>query len=166
MPVDLERFDCALSPPPSKAKPKGSRELIGTLRDAMRPFADGTVIAFLEAGEVVKGPIEEGEQLFPGTVYRFLGRWEEHWKHGPQFIFATFVKDEPHSRSGIIAYLTETADGVGVATAEKLWQAYQSNAVTMLRENPGAVVAAGIMNAENAKMASACLDKFFHLEGV
>jgi hypothetical protein len=117
------------------------------------PDTDGAVIAKLADETTVKGPCREGD-LEPGTDYRFLGRWEEHHKHGKQFLFSTFCVSEPASRRGIIRYLVKMAPNIGEIRADMLWQKFGSSAVKVLREQPAAVVAAGLLSADQAKEAS------------
>lgn len=142
-----------------------TKELVGTVDEIRWVAADGScVIAKLRTGETVKGPSED-EELAEGVTYRFLGRWESHHKHGDQFAFQTFVKDAPHNRPGVIKYLIDEVAGVGRAKAERLWEAFGSEAVAVLRTDPARVAASGILTADQAGeaarglTASAALEK-------
>jgi exodeoxyribonuclease V alpha subunit len=98
-----------------------------------------------------------------GQVYRFLGRWEEG-QRGPQFKAATFTRDEPASRAGVLKYLADNCTGVGTRLAERLWSAYGPAAVKTLRESPETVAADGYMSEAAAAEAAADLRQFAHLE--
>jgi exodeoxyribonuclease V alpha subunit len=97
----------------------------------------GFLIAFLEDNTQILGTCEDGE-LSPGISYRFYGKWDEHPEHGKRFKFTQFIVVEPHSRHGIIAYLTKYAHGVGSATAAKLYDTFGGEAVKVLRLQPEA----------------------------
>ena len=86
--------------------------------------------------QTVKGDVAEGA-LSRDMPYRFFGRWSNHWKHGRQFVFSTFVADEPATQEAIVAYLRR-CPGIGPATAYCLWEEFGNDAVRTLRESPGA----------------------------
>jgi exodeoxyribonuclease V alpha subunit len=139
---------------------RSGRELIGVVDAVLWTALDGTaVIARLHGGRVVKGPLaaEDNESLECGVSYRFLGRWEDHPRHGAQFTFSTYLPDAPHSRPGVIKYLQDEAPNIGRARAEKLWQEFGTEAVAVLRAEPARVVAAAILSACQAAEASAAL---------
>lgn len=98
-----------------------------------------------------------------GQKYRFLGRWEEG-KRGPQFKASTFVRDEPHSRTGLTKYLSDVCEGVGQKLASRLWDLYGSDAVRMLREDPERVAADKVMSLDSARDAARDLARFAGLE--
>jgi len=110
-----------------------------------------------DPGVVVKASCQPDE-LIQGLSYRFYGRWDNHPNHGRQFIAKTFVRVQPHGRGGVIRYLMVTCagHGVGRATAEKLWDKFQGDAVRILREQPDvAAVAVGKPHFTDAKAAAA-----------
>jgi exodeoxyribonuclease V alpha subunit len=82
----------------------------------------------------VKGDAPEGE-LQRGMKYRFYGRWVNHHTYGKQFLFNSYVAEEPAGKDGVVAYLLQ-CDGIGHATAEALWRKYEDKAVETLRESP------------------------------
>jgi exodeoxyribonuclease V alpha subunit len=116
------------------------------------------VIAELKAGLAVKGPCAPGE-LEPNVAYRFLGKWEDHHRHGLQFVFETFVPETPASREGIVKWLRDNASHVGAVTAEKMWMKYGPEAVDVLRLDPARVAADGLLPIEYAQRASADLQR-------
>lgn len=103
------------------------------------------------------------DSFIRGQRYRFLGRWEEG-SFGPQFRAGTFVHDNPHSKPGILKYLSDVCSGVGAKIAEKLWQEFGPDAVKVLREEPDRVIQAGVMGAESAREAARELARFVGLE--
>ena len=93
-----------------------------------------------------------------GLSYRFYGHWVEHERYGKQFTAKTFVRCQPHGKAGVIRYLTTTCagHGVGHATAAKLWEKFQGDAVRILREEPEvAAAAAGMSHFTDTKAAAA-----------
>lgn len=97
-------------------------------------------IGFLEDGTTVCGAAEGGE-LTPGITYEFYGKWTEHSEFGKQFKFTMFTVKAPHSRTGIVAYLERYATGIGPAIASRLFDAFGTDAVKVLRTQPEAVLA-------------------------
>jgi ATP-dependent exoDNAse (exonuclease V) alpha subunit len=132
-------------------------ELTGVFSHLTNRFASGMVIGRLEGGVPVKGMLEEDEELQEGQTYRFMGRWDDHPRYGRQFWFDSHVLDVPHSRHGVIRYLTEYAEGVGKARATRLFDRYGTDAVAVLADTPDRVVADGILSAEVAAEASQTL---------
>lgn len=123
------------------------------------------LIAWLEDGTVVLGAAEDGE-LIPGLAYQFYGRWEEHAEYGRQFHFRQFVRQEPHSRQGVVAYLTRYAPGVGPAVAARLWDAFGSQAVKVLRTQPETAAEAvrPFLRSDRAQAAAEALNKMADVE--
>lgn len=144
---------------------------------------DQTVIAECEL------PPENGEDEFwgiPITVkvydcpegeldyqlsYRFYGNWSEfankyNGEKQRQFHAKTFVHTTPHGRAGTIAYLKK-CPGVGEATARKLWEKLQGDAVRILRTSPAVAVAAVSLSSfteTKAEAAAAYLKQHDGLE--
>lgn len=149
------------------------------LRESFRfQNADGdTVIAraFVN-GEVsteitIKGQADLDE-LSEGQTYRFYGRWTTYknkrtGQPEQQFAFQSFVKQAPHGREGVIAYLRSAGEGLGFGSvrAAKLWELYGSDAVQALRERPAEVAerltATGLRLTEEAatKIAAALAEE-------
>ena len=123
-----------------------------------------------DKGVIVKAECPEGE-LVVGLSYRFYGRWVEHERYGRQFQAKTYVRVQPHGKAGVIRYLTSTCagHGVGHATAAKLWEKFQGDAVRILREEPEVAAAAVGMSHftdEKAAAASVVLKEESALEAV
>ncbi len=120
-------------------------------------------IGMLADKTCVLGPAEEGE-LIPGLVYQFFGYWEENAKHGKQFKFSQFVRREPHSRHGLVRYLEKYAPGIGLRRAGRLYDAFGSEAVKVLRTQPEAAAKACGLSVDEAHKAAAALQKLVALE--
>jgi len=126
-------------PAPFVPKDSTRREHIGRVEkvvygDPSRPF----VILALTDGSSVLGPAV-ADQFDRHSLFRFLGRWRDDAKRGPQFHFSTHVMHQPAGRAGVVKYLTDHCDGIGLKTAAKLYDALGSDAVRTLRESPDLV---------------------------
>jgi exodeoxyribonuclease V alpha subunit len=121
------------------------------------------VIAELRTGLAVKGQCAPGE-LQADVSYRFLGRWEDHHRHGLQFVFQTFVPETPASRAGVEKWLRDNARHVGEITAGRLWMKYGPEAVDVLRLDPARVASDGLLPLEHALAAAADLQRVADLQ--
>jgi len=129
------------------------REITGTFIGERHVFvsADGatrTIIGEVETAPSgrhpsvlrIKGDVAEGA-LQSGLTYRFYGYTSNHWKHGPQFAFDSYVVETPAGEQATRVYL-EQCDGIGPQKSAKLWTLYGDDAVRMIREQPDDVSAA------------------------
>jgi exodeoxyribonuclease V alpha subunit len=119
------------------------------------------IIALTDGKTVVVNELSSA--FAKGPKYRFLGKWAEG-KHGPQFRADTWVVDSPHSKLGVLKYLSDVCSGVGMKTANRLFDEYQERAVEVLRTDPAAVAAAGLLSEEDAARASEELQSSARLE--
>lgn len=110
-------------------------ELTATvLREAHRfenPTNTTVVLTATMDGKTIslKGPHDElGPDVF-GT-YRFQGQWSEY-KGKKQFAYKTCVPVTPKGEEAVVAYL-KRAPGVGLGTAQKLWDAHGEDAIRHL----------------------------------
>lgn len=112
----------------------------------------------------LKGDDNEAE-LVVGLSYRFYGKWDNHHKHGWQFVFRQFVKIEPHSRVGVARYLARYAPGIGSTLANRLFDAFGTDACKVLRNDPASAVAAVKgLKFEVAQAAGRALAEIVELE--
>lgn len=126
-------------------------EIVGTLKKvAWHDPKSEYVILKIDRGKVDDGHESQvaakGEyaidQLDVGLDYRFYGKWGKpnnyKGKIEGQFYFHSLIIREPHTRAGIVTYLTKAGkgNGLGRATASKLYQAYRDDAVRIMREEP------------------------------
>ncbi len=105
---------------------------------------------------------DQDDTIEPNLSYRFFGHWETYTNKRSlaqerQFVCRTFVKARPHGRAGVIKYLTG-APGIGRILATRLWEAFEGDAVKILRREPEHVakLVRGL-SAETAAEASAYL---------
>lgn len=111
----------------------------------------------------IKGEAADDE-LEEFCEYRLFGRWESHAKYGDSFAFKTFVRSTPHGRSGVMRYL-QTANGIGAAISEKLWEKFKGDAIRILRENPDvASSAVPQLRLDVAQAAAIQLQELAHME--
>lgn len=147
------------------------REIVGTFLGEKIAFENGDVrtivgvIAPADGGAdvTIKGEAAAGE-FKPGIEYRLYGHSVNHWKHGEQFAFASYVVQEPATAEGVVAYLQQ-CDGIGPATAWAMWGVFGPQAVETLRNDP-AEVAKTIprFSLEKARNASDFLSAFASVE--
>lgn len=117
------------------------------------------------------------DELQPEQTYRFYGRWTNYTNKRTQqtekqFAFQSFVRQQPHSLTGIVTYLKHAGEGLGFSTvrAKRCYDLYGSDAVKMLREQPEQVAAALTaaklpLSVENARKIAARLEEDAALEG-
>ena len=90
----------------------------------------------------IKGDADPDE-LEPRSRYRFYGRFTTYKNkyrgtEERQFHFQTFVAARAHDRDGVVQYLISAGkgNGLGKATAEAVWQEFNGDSVSTIRENP------------------------------
>ncbi len=119
------------------------------------------------------------DELLRDQTYRFYGRWTTYKNRRnntdeKQFAFTSFVRQQPHSRQGVIQYLRQAGEGnnFSLGKATKCWELFGSDAVKTLREQPEHVAerltASGRyfkLTVEDAKKIAAVLDSESALEG-
>jgi hypothetical protein len=83
------------------------------------------------------------DELKAGQAYRFYGSWNKYTNKRSgtttlQFVASSHVQIVAHDEAGIVAYLESAGrgHGVGLATAKKAWQRWESDAVRVIRDNP------------------------------
>lgn len=97
------------------------------------------------------------DEFDTGTIYKFHGRWEEPTngaKYGPRFKADTYTISGFKGRAGVTRYLTDTCQGIGGKTADKLYETYGADAVRMLRDKPNVVADALGLNADVCNLAA------------
>ncbi|MGB0600372.1 MAG: AAA family ATPase, partial [Rubripirellula sp.] len=83
----------------------------------------------------IKGP----GPLEPGTTYRLFGRWRTY-RDAPQFHFTSAVVSEPQDEYAIKQYL-QRLPGVGVSTANRIFEEFGQGCLEHLRNAPEIVAA-------------------------
>lgn len=163
------------SPVATPATPtRAETELAGRLV-RIRWQADdlAAIIAYIDGGTAgspgdrcVRGPTDPDDFPAVGQQYRFFGKWELHAKYGEQFNFWTYTRVVPHDRAGVVAYLVAVADSIGEGRARKIWDAFGSDSVRIVREEPERIAGAGIMRIEAAREAAISLAEEVEFESV
>lgn len=147
------------------------REIVGTFLGEKIAFENGetrTIIGLISPQDggaeiTIKGEGAAGE-FKPGIEYRFYGHNVNHWKHGEQFSFASYVVQEPATAEGVVAYLQQ-CEGIGPSTAWAMWERFGAKAVETLRTDPVAVAAEiHRFSLEKARKASDFLSAFASVE--
>lgn len=94
----------------------------------------------------IKGQVEVDDGMLINQTYRLMGRWTEYQNKRKgtketQFVFNSYVLDQPASREAVIAYLADAGrgHGIGHALAGKIWDAWSTDAIRTLRETPEAI---------------------------
>lgn len=91
--------------------------------------------------QTAKGTVDPLD-LIRGVRFRFYGKWgAAKGSYPAAFEFTQFIRQEPHSRGGMISYLQKYATGIGYVFAAKLWDHFGSDAAKTLRMNPDAIAA-------------------------
>jgi exodeoxyribonuclease V alpha subunit len=105
----------------------------------------------------------------PNRTYRFFGLWDSYTNRYTgeterQFHARSFTVCQPHGRAGVVAYLAK-APRIGKATAGKIYDAFQSDAVKILRTQPEEVAkVVPRLTVESAMAAAEWLDREKKLE--
>jgi len=114
----------------------------------------------------------EKNRLRMHGTYRFYGQWSTYknkrtGKDEKQFHASVYVNAMPANRAGVIKYLREAGrgNGIGPATAAKIWDKFGPDSVRVLREQPEAVAAAvSGVSEEAAKGIAERLAEQAHIE--
>ncbi len=72
-----------------------------------------------------------------GREYLLVGEWNVHPKYGEQFVFSSFMEQQPTTEEGILAFLSSgTIKGVGPATAMEIVKKFGEDTLKIIRETP------------------------------
>jgi exodeoxyribonuclease V alpha subunit len=135
-------------------------ELNGQLGSIFKTFENGdtyTVLGKLSDNRVVRGTVDDPDELQAGSYYLFTGRWDEHPKYGWQFAFTGFAADIPRGIEGAASYLMRHCEGVGMTTAKRLVENYGDDAVRVVVEEPHRVAEDGLLRPAIAEAAAQSL---------
>ncbi len=98
---------------------------------------------------------------------RFYGTWETHAKYGRQFKVQATVRQEPLTPVGIARYLaTSGCPRLGAKTAEKLVDAFGSETMGLLREEPERIATLRGVSIARAKQWQAFFQDQIALERI
>ncbi|WP_409297524.1 ATP-dependent RecD-like DNA helicase [Peribacillus sp. SCS-26] len=119
------------------------------LYSVVRIRLDETNLEYDEKEAVVTGYFP---RIHEHETYIFFGTMKEHPKFGQQFHVEHFRKDMPHTRDGIINYLSsELFKGIGKKTAESIVDTLGENAISRILESPSLLDTIPKLNPEKAK---------------
>ncbi|MFS0861673.1 ATP-dependent RecD-like DNA helicase [Fredinandcohnia sp. 179-A 10B2 NHS] len=91
-------------------------------------------------------------RIHENETYIFFGRLKEHPKFGLQFHVEHFRKEVPHSKQGIIQYLSsDIFKGIGKKTAEKIVETLGEGAISKIIANPSILKEVDKLPEEKAK---------------
>lgn len=86
---------------------------------------DGWCIMRTDRGSV-KGTVAWEPK--PGDALKLEGTWKKSTFNGAdEFVFKTAMIDVPESKRALLTYAVSITDGMGDATAEKIWEKYGEN---------------------------------------
>ncbi|MCC3356609.1 ATP-dependent RecD-like DNA helicase [Bacillus sp. REN16] len=91
-------------------------------------------------------------RIHENETYLFFGRLKEHPRFGIQFHVDQFQKEIPHTKQGIIQYLSsDLFKGIGKKTAEKIVEALGEGAISKIIANPSVLQDVDKLPADKAK---------------
>jgi exodeoxyribonuclease V alpha subunit len=86
-------------------------------------------------------------------TYIFYGEFKEHPKFGLQFHASHFRKDMPHTKQGVVAYLSsEMFKGIGKKTAENIVETLGEDAISKILNQPSLLDSVPKLPPEKAKL--------------
>ncbi len=116
-------------------------------------------IAATAVGSV--GDVNVGDEL------RLVGVWKNHSEYGEQFAFEYCEHRMPSSASSILKYLSSGAiKGVGRATAKRLVEAFGTETLEIMQNDPDRLTQIKGISAEKAQAISSELRKIFGMREV
>ncbi|MEH7223142.1 ATP-dependent RecD-like DNA helicase [Bacillus sp. JJ1566] len=91
-------------------------------------------------------------RIHENETYIFFGRLKEHPRFGIQFHVEQFQKEIPHTKQGIIQYLSsDLFKGIGKKTAEKIVETLGEGAISKIIANPSVLQEVDKLSADKAK---------------
>ena len=86
-----------------------------------------------------------------GDEYEFIGEYIEHPKFGRQFKFTESKLHLPNDAAGLVRYLSETTNGVGIKKATKIMDHLGENALQKIADNPEILDTLTFLTAEQRR---------------
>jgi len=126
--------------------PEGSGRVILDVTDA-----DGKTVAVI-------GRLDGHPQGWIHHEVHILGKWQQHERHGRQLQADVIARAEPRTKDGVVRFLRE-ALGHTPATAQKLWTRWKERTPEVMRTDPRAVAATGLMTIEMARSNAFVLER-------
>lgn len=106
-------------------------------------------------------------RIHENEVYTFFGNFKEHPKFGLQFYVEHFRKEIPHTKLGVIQYLSsDLFKGIGKKIAENIVETLGESAISKILENPSILNTVPKLSPEKAKSLHESLKEHQGLEQV
>ena len=116
----------------------------------LRIRVEGTNESYQDKEAVITGYFP---RLHEQETYTFFGEMKEHPKFGLQFHASHFKKDIPHSKQGVINYLSsELFKGIGKKTAESIVSTLGENAISKILNQPSLLDSVPKLPPDKAKL--------------
>ncbi|WP_010678236.1 SF1B family DNA helicase RecD2 [Bacillus timonensis] len=91
-------------------------------------------------------------RMHENETYIFFGRLKEHPRFGIQFHVEQFQKEIPHTKQGIVQYLSsDLFKGIGTKTAEKIVETLGEGAISKIMANPSILEKVDKLSTDKAK---------------
>lgn len=105
--------------------------------------------------------------LQPDEHLKCWGSWVKHPKYGRQFNVERFERVLPNTPQGVIGYLASGLfRGIGPKTAKRIVDALGPNALTIIQQNPSALLAIPGISAHRAAVIVQGIEEFKALETI
>lgn len=149
---------------PAPPEPNSPAELRGVVADIVWSCPEGSGRAILrvkiDGGQVVPvlGRLEGHgpPHAWLGREVHAVGRWRIHETHGPQVQADAVLRAEPRTKEGVVKFLREVL-AYADSLARKLWTRFRERAPEVVRTDPDAVAATGLVTIEQARFAARTL---------
>ncbi|MCS0543325.1 ATP-dependent RecD-like DNA helicase, partial [Aeromonas veronii] len=106
-------------------------------------------------------------RIHENETYIFFGRLKEHPRFGIQFHVEQFQKEIPHTKQGIVQYLSsDLFKGIGKKTAEKIVEKLGEGAISKIIANPDVLQEVDKLPADKAKEIYETLQEHQGLEQI
>lgn len=92
-----------------------------------------------------------GVNISNGLKLKITGQFEDNPKFGKQFVVAESEILPEKGKNGIIAYLTSHVSSIGPITANRLYEAFGDELITILENEPERVLELGFLNKKQSK---------------
>ena len=93
--------------------------------------------------------------------YEITGEWKKTERHGLNFTVQNYKEIIENTRTGIIAYLSSVISGIGKVTAERIYDKFGNNSISIIETNPEKLLAVkGITEKKLKKIVDSYREKF------
>lgn len=128
--------------------PEGSGSVIFDLQDTTPGSTVGTVTVL---GRDTTGAVRQDADGGARDVeIHAVGRWRTHPTRGRQFHADAIIRAEPRTKEGVVRYVREVL-GITDSLARRLWTRWKERTPEVLRMQPEAVAASGLIELPQAR---------------